>query len=283
MACPICNDKGWVTSDKPFTDKRCECKVRESLRQHLVTGAGPEILKAKVIRETPLLVLNSEGKIETDLTDENLYIESSWEGFLPHLRRVLWLKGLTFHFRVVDDEMVKSVYLKERNSRSRVTAGISGDIYNSLDDLVGSTVDLVLVRFGCISWKKSEAPAGIMLECFNIRRFRGLPTWAISDPNTEQFSFPHSLSYSANLQAYFDKSFKKLVFEESLQDVVSRDMEGFVEIHESAEEATTEAEVPIDKPRESVSVPNTLDGPGGLKEKKPWEKSSKNRNKLPNI
>lgn len=274
MPCPICNDLGWVKSDKPFTDKRCACKVREALRERLAAVAGHEILRATVIKETPLLELTPEGKITTDLTKENLFVETSWKGFLPHLRRVLWLKGLTFHCRVVDDAMIKDVYLSHKNAKSRTSAGIDGDIYNSMDDLVGETVDLVVVRFGCLTHAKegSTAAGNIIMECFNLRRFRDLPTWAISDPNDDTFNFQQSKSYSANLQVYFDKAFKKIAFETARDDVTSG-MERFFDTHESAEEAPTiKIDLATDEPR-PVNFGNTLEGPGGGGSKeKPWER-----------
>lgn len=282
--CPLCNGSGWIRSETPsdlgsYYDKRCRCKKREAIIRHL----GPEIAGAKVIPETPLLVVK-DGKLETDLTTKNLYIESSWETLLPHLRKTLGMKGVEFYFRVVNDEMVKSVYLKERTAKMRLTAGSDGEVFNSMDDLMGESVDLVIVRFGFLAWKKSEAPAGIMLEALNIRKFCRRPTWIVSDPNSDH-SFERSLSYSSTLQAYFDQDFKKVSFESSsLGDDVTEDMDEFIDAHESADAKPTPQPEP--EPQPVVSSSGSFEGPGKSSgERKPKYKNkgypSKKREKLP--
>lgn len=264
--CPICKGTGWIPSSRPFTDKRCRCKLVEATKRHL----GLEIASAKTIPETPLFVIK-DGVVVDDLTKKNVYIESSWEYLLPHLKRVLSKKGIEFHFRVVNDELVKSVYLKERSAKNRLSAGNTGEVYNSLDDLVGETVDLLIVRFGFINWKKSEAPAGIMQECINIRHFKSLITWIVSEPNSD-YAFERSLSYSSSLQAHFDRAFTKITFEEEAEDRAAS-----MDNHES-----TVVKVPDPMPRPQVTGTETLVGPGDGEERKPKFKNySKKKSSLP--
>lgn len=280
--CPLCNDTGWIKSETPSEmgspyDKRCRCKIREAILRHL----GPEIAAAKVVQDTPLLVTKNENILE-DLTTKNLFIEASWETLLPHLRRTLSRKGVEFHFRIVSDEMVKSVYLRERTAKMRFSSGSTGEVFNSMDDLMGESVDLVIVRFGILAWKKSEAPAGIMLEALNVRKFCRMPTWIVSDPNSDE-SFERSVTYSGALQAYFDQAFTKMSFDAPLKEEIAEDMDQFIDAHESADaKPTPKHRTP------KLRVDESFEGPGESEERKPKYKNYSNqksaqREKLPKL
>jgi hypothetical protein len=140
-----------------------------------------------------------------DRTGENLFIKGYWKDLLPHLKWSLGCKGPDFRFRLLTDEKLKIIYLgaesyatKAKSRRDEVVT------YNSLNDLVGPDIDLVIIRLGFLGYKNIAMP-GILKEALMIREFACKPTWIIEVP-TSIFGFGH-FSYSEDVWDYISANY----------------------------------------------------------------------------
>ena len=281
-ACTICGGTGWILIDE-LRVRECRCKAMERIRAHI----GDEVALSPTITTSPLFTVEN-GQVTTDLTDRNLYIESSWNALLPHLKLALMNKGVGFYCRTIDDEMIKRVFVgsthyKNKTQEDRDRQGY----YNCLADLVGEVCDLVILRFGIMKYT-NRAGAGAVHEALSIRQVLRKPTWLVSTPDRP---FEDCFAYSPDLGTYIERRFKRIQIDSSKfpDDVdveMLRDTQGMgiVEDEEPPHEelALVRNPIPDGPPEEDESEgmsSSILDG-GGSKSKpksksgKPWKKPS---------
>ena len=246
--CPDCGGSGWIPVDDLHV-KACRCKKRQRMLAHLTAvnpAGGDEIALAPTILTSPLFTV-VEGKLIDDATSKNIFIESSWNALLPHLKLALANKGLSFYTRVVTDEMIKRVFVgsthyqnKSREDRDR--AGY----YNCLDDLMGEVCDLVILRFGVMQYKNRSA-AGAIHEALVIRQVLRKPTWLVSTPS---LLFENCHSYSPELGDYIGRRFKRISLDSSVYpDDVDMNM-----LEDSAGMSIVEDADPQEPPHEELSL-----------------------------
>lgn len=168
----------------------------QQLRRHL----GPEIAGVRHV-QSPLLRLDGSTVVE-DMTKSNLWLQIAWPDLVPHLKWVFGLKGLLFNFKIVTDVKIKSVFVGAEAYRARATAEREDrESFNTLEDLVGKEVDLLLVKLGYLG-HKNIAAAGAIKEALMVREVLGKPTWMIEDTRRDH-AWVHSRS--EELEMYMAK------------------------------------------------------------------------------
>jgi hypothetical protein len=106
------------------------------------------------------------------------------------------------------DEKLKTIWLGQESYGQRAKGVRDGvTTYNSLADLVGSDVDLMIIRLGFLGHKNVAMP-GILKEALMIREFACVPTWIVEVP-TSIFG-PGHFSYTEEVGAYIDDHFEIL-------------------------------------------------------------------------
>jgi hypothetical protein len=170
-------DKAWAYMCK----KRCVCKKRKQFKRKV----GESIYQAEKIEDSPLW----------DRTDDNLFISSYWDDFLPHIRFVLLRKGLSYFSRLTTDAKLRTIYVGD------------DDTYQSLESCVAQP-QLLIIRLAVLSYKNKAMP-GILLESLRTRQFEDdKTTWIVNPPN-HPFNKGHR-SYSEELERYIDRSFERV-------------------------------------------------------------------------
>lgn len=200
--CPRCQGKGTLPTDDDMTVRQCICAYSRTLKAHL----GSEIALAPLI-QSPLYQPGAPGEPpKVDRTTENLFLKGFWSDLLSHLKWGLGCKGPFFRFRVVTDERLKVVYLGAESYAARAK-GRRDEVqtYNSLADLVGPDVDLLILRLGFLG-HKNVAMAGILKEALMIREAACKPTWLVEVP-TSPFG-PGHYSYSDEVGDYILNTFE---------------------------------------------------------------------------
>lgn len=190
------------------------------IRRYLVEHLGELVLTVPHARQSPLLELGGPGEdpVKSDLTDTNLFIKCSWFGLLPHLKWALSYKGMGFFFRVVTDERLKNVFVGNEGYKARHIQGKTDlGVVNGFDDLLGSHVDLAIIKVGYLGYKNAAA-AGCMKEALMLRQNIDKPTWIVEDPN-----MPWVHSRDPDLATYIDANFEYLTLE------TEEDLEGKIQ------------------------------------------------------
>ena len=200
--CSICNGAEVVYVNDTDVET-CRCLKARLVKQHL----GPEIASAPTILQSPLLKV-VEDAVVLDRTQENLFIKAPWVDVLPHLKWVFYAKGTRFRFRIITDEKIKTVFVGAESYMSR-PKGKRDDVIpiNSLNDLVGSDYDLVIIRLGFLGHKNVAAP-GALKEALMIREVACRPTWIVEMPtNIFGYGCP---TYSDDVADYIERHFEVL-------------------------------------------------------------------------
>ena len=201
--CTLCQGVGVLPVEGDDASvQQCICTYSRALKAHL----GAEIAVAPLIKKSPLFMAGGAGEPpKKDRTGENLFIKGYWKDLLPHLKWSLGCKGPDFRFRLLTDEKLKIIYLgaesyatKAKSRRDEVVT------YNSLNDLVGPDIDLVIIRLGFLGYKNIAMP-GILKEALMIREFACKPTWIIEVP-TSIFGYGH-FSYSEDVWDYISANY----------------------------------------------------------------------------
>jgi len=201
--CGRCKGTGTLPTGDDMTVQQCICAYSRALKAHL----GAEIATAPVITQSPLFVAGPSGDApKVDRTDENLFIEGYWRDILTHMKWALGCKGPFFRFRMVTDEKLKVVYLGAESYGSRAK-GKRDEVttFNSLADLVGADLDLLIIRLGFLGYK-NQAMAGILKEALMIREFACKPTWIVEVP-TSIFG-PGHFSFSEEVGDYIAENYE---------------------------------------------------------------------------
>lgn len=160
--------------------RRCDCKKREKFRERV----GEEIYRADRLDDSDF----------ADLTDENLFITSDRETFLPHLRFALASEGLSFFFRQTTDAQMRDVFVGE------------SDEFDSLSQ-VALGPDLLIIYLAVLTYENAAMP-GILEETLRMRRHDDSPTWVVNPPRAP-FDKSHE-AYSQSLDLYIDKYFTRV-------------------------------------------------------------------------
>lgn len=172
--CAKCGGSGHILVDDLHV-RQCLCSFVKDMKAHM----GLEIAAAPVLDVSPLLVLGGD-----DLTEECLFIKSTWWDLLPHLKWVLFHKGLRFRYRITTDEKLVTIFLGKEayNARARGKRDET-ETFNSLADLIGEDFNLVIVRLGYLGYPNKAAP-GVLKEALMLRETMGRPTWLIESPDS---------------------------------------------------------------------------------------------------
>jgi hypothetical protein len=199
-SCSRCDGSGFILNPNNDTHvKQCLCAYAKALKANL----GLEIASANLITESPLY---KQGAF--DLTLKDLYIRGDWDTLLSHFKWALGCKGPMFRFKIVTDENLKTVYVGAESYTSRPRSERDGvQTHNSLGDLIGKDVELVILRLGFIGHKNVAMP-GILKEALRLREGIKKITWIVEDP--ESPFGPGHFSYSDEVAKYIDRNFQVL-------------------------------------------------------------------------
>lgn len=231
--CPKCNYTGFHIIDLDDTRVvQCICSYAKTLKAYL----GPEIASAENIRQSVLYQLDGKGKPpKVDRTKDSLFIKSYWSDLLPHLKWTLAGKGPMFRFRIVTDEKLKSVYVGNESYKYRAK-DVRDEIetFNSIGDLIGPDIDLVILRLGFLGYKNVAMP-GVLKEALMLRESATKPTWLVETPD-KPFTYGY-FSYNEDVAEYIGKLFDvvtikgdKPVYEALSSDLPQPDDSGVVGI-----------------------------------------------------
>ena len=204
--CPLCNGAEVIYIDNGDSDvEPCRCLRARILKQYM----GPEIASAPTILRSPLFVVDNDD-VTLDRTRENLFIKTSWQTILPHLKWALYCKGIRFQFRVITDEKIRTVFVGNESYMARAK-GKRDDVVtiNSLSDLVGSDYKLVIIRLGYLGHKNIAAP-GALKEALMLREVACLPTWIIEETDRP---FPECHTYSNDVAMYIEQKYETVTLD----------------------------------------------------------------------
>lgn len=202
-ACKLCGDVGKTrveTEDIHVAEwKQCVCSFTRGLKLKL----GPELVTAKLLDASLLL----------DRVKENLHIKADWVTLSSHLKYVLiqmnYEKGLHFYHSIVTDERLKTVWVgdeaykaKSRKKRDEV------DTHNTISDIAGETLDLVIIRLGFLGYPNRAMP-GVLKETLLLRQAKAKPTWIVEDPEFPPFTDGH-FAWNQEVGRYVAERFKEV-------------------------------------------------------------------------
>jgi len=234
-----CGGKGFIRTGENHC-KPCPHLQVKRLRQHL----GPIISKVQHVKGSPLLT-----PPHTDLTGTNLRIQiRTWNGLLPHLKWALACKGVTFSFRIITDEEIRTVFVGSRNYRSiPVKLREKVQTYNSIADLVEDP-DLVIIQLGILRYKNVAAPSAFY-EALRIRERNAKATWIVECDGTDLDS---SQVYDSTVGSHVENNYEVVQIE---TDDEGDDDEDFVFTDHESELDTREppAEYNANVPEEEES------------------------------
>ncbi len=263
--CLKCGGTGKIQVDD-LTVTQCICAFARAMKEHL----GSEIALAPNIRDS-LLFIAARPEPKVDRTKDNLFLKGYWVDLLPHIKAALVGRGLFFRFKVVTDEKLKTVWLGNESYTSRAK-GKRDEIEtnNSLTDLVGPDIDLVIVRL-CTLGHPNRAMPGIIKETIMLRDTSTKATWLVEDPDKGYFG-PGSFSYSEELAEYVDRHFEVVDITDKKRTPIREPVETVIE------DVSVDAPMPVrksyaEKSRFETKIEDgfgALGGGGGYK-KAPWK------------
>lgn len=287
--CEKCGDTGKIPIDD-MNVKQCVCAYARALKAHL----GPEIAGATLLDRSPFFDPDGE-----DYTTKNLFIKAYWTDLLPHLKWALGCKGPMFRFRVLTDERLKTIYVGAESYLSRARSKRDDLVtYNSLNDLVGEDLELIIIRLGHLGHKNIAMP-GVLKESLMLREVALKPTWLIESPQAPYV--PGHFAYSEDTYDYILGSGRFEVvklsnLDESRLEAVGPQAYGrptpvaSMEVDDSAAPEVVEPEVEMPGQKKGPAVPpskarETLDFSGssldlgslGSDRKKPFKKGRPGR------
>lgn len=213
--CPYgCDGSGYVVIDDLHT-RECMCSYAKRLYAHL----GPEIGGAPRLEGSSPLFWPQD---EVDLTTKNVVIKGYWTDVLPHMRWVLGSKGTMFHYKILTDEKLRTVYVGAEAYTSRARSKRDDlETYNTLADIVGAEWDLLVIRLGFLGYKNVAMP-GVLQEALMLREVALKPTWLIESPQAP-FA-PGHFAFSEEGFEYIQRRFEVIEiseFDASRQEAVT--------------------------------------------------------------
>ena len=206
VPCSHCQGVGKILVDE-HTVRPCVCLLRQMNKLHL----GPDLWSAPYIKSSPLFELSpvaGEAPL-VDLTEHNVCVKGRWQALRSHLKLALGCKRNlvpAHRWRLVTDEKLLRVWLGAESYTARPKKQRDQqETNNSLADLIGPEIHLVLIALGRLG-HKNIAMAGILKEALMIREQYNRATWLIVDPEYGMYG-PGHLSYSEDTAEYIDKHF----------------------------------------------------------------------------
>jgi len=188
--CPVCHGVGNIIVHKGGEAKMQECWCLYNKR--VIAKLGPELAQAKPARDdSPLYIPHVEhgGPPVVDKTRINLLLKGWWTDLLCHFKWTFIAKWGTvkvegFNFQIITDEKLKNVWFGRESVTSR-TRKQRDEVatYNTVEDLIGSTYHLAIIRLGFLGWK-NQAMGGILKEALMVRQSLNLPTWLVEEPDS---------------------------------------------------------------------------------------------------
>lgn len=198
--CPKCNGSGSIpiSDDDPEyqrlvdkygsfadayrTDRVCDCALEDRFRDKM----GDLIHNAKQLKKKSAL---------DDLLDDNVFVSSTQDAFLPHLRHALKENNWQSLFvRQTTDSELRDVFVGNLED------------YRSLSDFA-SRPDLLVIYLGVLSYQ-NKAMDGIILESLRARAHHEKSTWIVNPPDYP-FKDGH-LAWSPELELYMENRFKNV-------------------------------------------------------------------------
>jgi len=259
-----CDGRGHIpVGDSGLEMRLCRNLFAKALRQHL----GPEISNVQHVKVSPLLERGPDGSFKVDRTGENLLIQGAWPVLLPHIKLALASKGLSFGFRIVTDQQIKTVYVGDEHRNVRAA---DKEAYNSVADLLGADYDLAIIKLGYLGHKNKAAP-GALKEALLVRKDLNLATWIVEDPQ-----LPWTHSRNIDVEQFIDEHYEAVVIDGTVtrRDTEPDDMGTDPDPDEGVILAPKRAPTPR-PPRPPVSAPmdvEDLELPGEAAKKKGWRK-----------
>lgn len=190
--CPKCNYTGFHLVDNDDTRVvQCICSYAKTLKAYL----GTEIASAATITQSQFFTLAGKGQPpKVDLTESNLFIRGYWSDLLPHLKWTLACKGPMFRYRIVTDEKLKSVYVGNESYKHRAKdVRDEVETFNSIGDLLGPEIDLIILRLGFLGYKNVAMP-GVLKEALMLRESATKPTWLVDSMENPYVAGYHAYS-----------------------------------------------------------------------------------------
>lgn len=196
--CPKCGGRGSVplTEEDPeyqrlqekygnfaeayMTERVCECAKEDRFRDRV----GELIFNTKDLEKSQF----------DDLLDDNMFITSYQDDFLPHLKHALkegpWE---SLFLRQTTDSELRDVFVGNNED------------YKGLNEFAGKP-DLLVIYLGVLSYQ-NKAMDGVILESLRARAYQAKPTWIVNPPN-KPFKDGH-LAYGPELDLYIENRFKQ--------------------------------------------------------------------------
>lgn len=212
--CSICGGVGTLRVEgDDLSSTQCVCYYARQLKVYW----GPEIAAAKTLRGSFFFVPKGD-----DFTTRNLFIKAYWRELLPHVKWALGCKGTMFRYRVLTDEKLRTIYVGAESYTSRPRSKRDDMVtINTLADVVGPEIDLVIIRLGFLGYKNIAMP-GILKEALMLREVACKPTWVVESPNAPLV--PGHFAYSEDVFDYVAASFTSIKlsdFDEERDDGVA--------------------------------------------------------------
>jgi hypothetical protein len=203
--CSLCGGTGTVDADD-MGGTECRCLLAKRLIRHL----GPEIAGVPFPRENwQSFLFTPKGE---DYTIRNVVFKAYWRDLLPHLKWALGCKGPMFRFKILTDEKLRTVYVGAESYTSRPRSKRDDmATNNSLNDILGEEIDLVIIRLGFLGYKNVAMP-GILKESLMLREISRKPTWIVESPDAPLV--PGHFAYSEDVFEYILQRFTSVKISE---------------------------------------------------------------------
>jgi hypothetical protein len=175
----------------------------------------PEMLKITHVTESPLYVPRKKGETEPSVNRscDNLYIKGiTRRGLLAHLKLIVICQPLSYH--LIDDAFLLEVYLgKQQYTNRPKELRETLRTYNSINDLIGSEFDLVIITVGIQSYKNVSSPSQLLEALKRRRDVYDRATWILEPPGSNWH-----LSRDSDVDQYLKDHFEMIELESELCD-----------------------------------------------------------------
>jgi hypothetical protein len=248
--CPKCNDVGSIQVNDTLW-KQCTC----SFLRNFALRVTPEVVGAPVIDFTPLYVPGTATTPTIDKTEKNVFLKGWWGDLLPHFKAAFLFKFYVQpHFRVrfLEDERLKNVWVgNESYKATPVSRREDVETNNSLRDIIGPEIDLVIIRVGTLGYKNKAMP-GVLKESLMLRQASNIPTWIVEEP--DRLYQEGNVSYSDETFDFISQRFEVVDLTKDRGKPVVQQAAGYLEDDEMLEREYYE---PTKRPRKPPPEPES--------------------------
>ncbi len=175
----------------------------------------PEMLKVTHVTESPLYIPRKKGEVgpSVNKSGDNLHIKGiTRRGLLAHLKLIVMCQPLSYH--LIDDAFLLEVYLGKQQYTSRPKElRETLRTYNSINDLIGSEFDLVVITVGIQSYKNVSSSSQLLEALKRRRDVYDRATWILEPPGSNWH-----LSRDADVDQYLEDHFEMIELESELCD-----------------------------------------------------------------